>query len=485
MKKILFLLLSLSLFLFSCAQDMEPEAMDNDTAAGFITEDQVLNAVLEEMNALISDIYGGNTRSGALSIASITPFSTEATRAVSETPPAYIVNFEDNGGFAVISTDPVSDNIITISGAGSLSIEELELAYSIVCTEQTITWNDEDEGDEDEDDYEEGDEPGGSYGDGTTYGDEHITLEWDPLPFGNVDYFTSLTADDYDFTSTGDINPAAYAVANYIYTTVQINNALGGIQVVPIKFTIWKTSGGVAPIVKTKWHQGYPYNTQCPVIGQNSYGNNIYAAAGCVNIAVSQTAAYYKRPSNEDWGVMSAFGVYDPVSKSYNNTSPTGIAKVSRYIRGVGDYLDNNWGLRTGAKDKKAKKYFKKKMGLKKVSKDKYKYSRVIDRLNKRCPVYMFGYRDGNMGHTWLVDGYLVQTCTITRDGSGTETRTLFHVNWGWDNGKFDGYYVAGTFDPTQRPVMYDSSLGDKGNYRTDISAYYKNLKTISWRMVH
>ena len=58
--------------------------------------------------------------------------------------------------------------------------------------------------------------------------------------------------------------------------------------------------------------------------------------------------------------------------------------------------------------------------------------------------------------------------------------RTLVHINWGWSQGKYDGYYNEGVFDPSASALEVDTSAGDGGNGRYDMSVY-KHIKTLTW----
>mgnify|MGYP003623750694 CR=1 FL=1 len=84
-------------------------------------------------------------------------------------------------------------------------------------------------------------------------------------------------------------------------------------------------------------------------------------------------------------------------------------------------------------------------------------------------------------GHYWLVDGYLKQRRYDQSGQHPPQNRTLVHMSWGWSQGEYDGYYIEGTFDPTQRAVLVNGVIGDGGGRRTDIAAYKSRLKTLTW----
>ncbi len=127
-----------------------------------------------------------------------------------------------------------------------------------------------------------------------------------------------------------------------------------------------------------------------------------------------------------------------------------------------------------------------------------YSYTPAKSSLDAGRPVYMSG-RDGNDdGHSWLMDGYLKQSRTVTVTSTWdptpgiikdddmeislpyttihtyTGTRDLLHNNFGWF-GTDNGYYVAGIFDTTGD---YTDDLpswtrsGEPDNYEFDLKMW-------------
>lgn len=61
-------------------------------------------------------------------------------------------------------------------------------------------------------------------------------------------------------------------------------------------------------------------------------------------------------------------------------------------------------------------------------------------------------------GHEWVVDGYI----KATRKNSNEPEVVLFHCCLGWKNRLADGYYIANAFDTTQGPLIKEE--GDDSN---------------------
>ena len=86
-----------------------------------------------------------------------------------------------------------------------------------------------------------------------------------------------------------------------------------------------------------------------------------------------------------------------------------------------------------------------------------------------------------NRNHVWIIDGYATASVTCFLLNGGTEhIKDLYypHINWGWD-GYYDGYYLENVFDfeivnkdylDSPSPYNYQQSL-KVGNYDTNL--YY------------
>jgi hypothetical protein len=101
--------------------------------------------------------------------------------------------------------------------------------------------------------------------------------------------------------------------------------------------------------------------------------------------------------------------------------------------------------------------------------------------LRNDCPVFLAGCSNGNIfaGHAWVIDGYLLRQRDRYRNGGGeqnvfvgNEQQKFLHCNFGWGGG-YNGYYVAGVFDPRHgadllEPGAGDNSTNGNGNYYYD-----------------
>lgn len=201
----------------------------------------------------------------------------------------------------------------------------------------------------------------------------------------------------------------------------------------------------IAPLIKTQWGQGEPYNRMCPTIG----GEN--CVAGCVATAMAQILYYYKDyikevpvipgyvtpiekinmldlPSTEfDWNNM-LLSYPDLYYTRYTEESKNAVAKLMLYC---GQSVNMDYGIRESAggsiKDGIIN-YF----GISKNCRYIYRTQFgpewediIYKEISEGRPVCYAG-KNIYSGHAFICDGY---------DGEGN-----FHINWGWAGG-YDGFF--------------------------------------------
>ena len=464
-------------FCISCIADNVAVSLDDK-------QDYLQESTEARALKLMEDFYGPATRANDR-VPSLFTIGIR-TKADDGCIAAKIVNFEENQGFVVMmSNQQDEDNLLAISNSGNIDTQLLERAIfspdSIFeAADATLTrFGGEMLGgeivEEDEVDDEE-DEP---YSDiDPTYSSETY------IPFITVGQSTATAP---SMASGGGF--IEYCIADFIIkddifklddgcATIDGNVTSGkgnnGGEGASPEWGSWEFFSGVKPLIKTKWHQRSPYNDDCPI------RNGTKAPAGCVAIATGQIAAYFQRPVYENWGIISTFGVYNPdIGKDDMLDSNSRI--VAAYIHSLGKKLNMNYGATSSSSSiYRAKHYVRTYMGFD-ARINKWDWNRVRERLKKNIPVYTRG--KGPMGgHAWIVDGYIIQCRKDRNKVCSTQYRTLVHMNWGWNQGCYDGYYFEGVFDPTTKPIQHDTSIGDKGNARQESNARFtKKIKTLTW----
>lgn len=213
----------------------------------------------------------------------------------------------------------------------------------------------------------------------------------------------------------------------------------------------------IAPLVKTKWNQGAPYNDQCPVINEER------SVTGCVATALAQILKYHNYPAKGtgthsytweynyngtsgstdlsfdygatefDWDNM--LDVYD----SHATDAQKSAVATLMYACGVSvdmHYTPSESGASSGlvpgamidnfGYDKGCRSYYRNYYGIREWN------DLVYNQLKDYGPVQYSG-QSNDGGHSFVCDGY-------SSDG-------YFHINWGW-GGMSDGYFLLTALDP-------------------------------------
>lgn len=225
----------------------------------------------------------------------------------------------------------------------------------------------------------------------------------------------------------------------------------------PYRDSGWKSEhaliGGTG--VPVMWGQGHPYNILC----YDKKGRR--ALTGCVATAVAQAMAYYKYPASYNghtfhWDEM--LGVYswcsDDNEYAYSQTgSEQGWNDVAFLMRSLGyaGNLNMNYGVDgSSANCKYIYQTFHNFGYAGGGTQNSFNYEKMMNEIDEGRPIIMEGYDRSDMGHAWVIDGYVTHFKVRTYKNGKTERvdRTdLVHCNWGWC-GYNNGYAVANVFDP-------------------------------------
>jgi len=211
----------------------------------------------------------------------------------------------------------------------------------------------------------------------------------------------------------------------------------------------------VAPLIKSTWGQGSPYNDLCPTMSDGTR-----CASGCVATAMAQVLNYYKYPS-ELLDDLPAFttqsqGFYMPgISKgetyawddmrnTYNgNYAPAQGEAVAKLMLHCGYAVHMNYGYESGASSADIPNAMQNYFGFDKelvgaAWRDAYTIEEWTGILNRELvngrPVLYSGSGSGSMGHQFILDG-------VDKYG-------YYHINWGWD-GSCDGYFDISIMNPS------------------------------------
>ena len=240
----------------------------------------------------------------------------------------------------------------------------------------------------------------------------------------------------------------------------------------------------VAPLVKTKWNQGWPYNNLCPYDSKAKHR----CPSGCVAAAMAQVLKFWNYPQkgvgshsfkHDKYGNLSAnFGSTTYDWTHMNNTYPSGSDTVSRmavatlmYHCGVSvdmEYDTNGSGAVVYMPDRYVQYYgfYDARTALKNyfdcdtvLGYYRSDYNNLTSwtnllksELDAGRPILYAG--TGNAGgHAFVCDGY---------DANGK-----FHINWGW-GGTSDGYFGISALNPSAL-----GTGGGAGGFNTNQQALF------------
>lgn len=243
------------------------------------------------------------------------------------------------------------------------------------------------------------------------------------------------------------------------------------------------TSGGqgdIAPLIKTTWDQGVPYNNKIPV--QSTLYSNGKAATGCVATAMAQVMKYWQWPTGylsgmytntnmpsagtnlslrkytwssmpEHYGEYSSNGdgTLDTIA-TYSNKAADEVAKLM-YDCGV--LCNMKWGDSSSAENIRPlyvlTTNYKYNKYMHAEARDVYSHREfrdiLLNELNNGRPMLYWAKNKNGYGHYFICDGFDSAT-------------GMFHFNWGW-SGMYDGYYALSALTPSAP----DGSLSGFGSF--------------------
>ena len=209
----------------------------------------------------------------------------------------------------------------------------------------------------------------------------------------------------------------------------------------------------IAPLIKTAWDQGEPYNGRCPAIsGQRTY-------TGCVATSMAQVMNYWQYPAkgkgkieysdDDGCGKRLSFNfathpfdwanMLDSYTGDYTEAQGEAVAllmQAAGYSVKMSYGLDSSGALAMNVANALVK-YFDYDPGLHYTLRTYYSASQwarmMYDNLLAAGPVIYGGASMLGGGHSFILDGY---------DGNG-----YFHFNWGWSE-MSDGYYSLDALNP-------------------------------------
>ncbi|WP_295840808.1 thiol protease/hemagglutinin PrtT [uncultured Apibacter sp.] len=336
---------------------------------------------------------------------------------------------------------------------------------------------------------------------------------------GNKQGFIIISADDinypiigYSKTGSYDVNHLPENFKSWMKSVEMgmqhaFDNSINPTQEIKSEWEAYRSSAKnirarfteIQPLIKTKWDQGAPYNSQIPY--------RVYT--GCVATAIAQIMKFHQYPIS-GIGKIPAYKTVDPSNnETYNlpeidltqytyqwsdmlndysiGYTPEQAKAVGLLMYHIGASVKMQYGINgSGAYNEDALQslytYFNYDQGIDYVIRGKY-YSNVseiiinddewnsliVNELNNGRPIYYSGYTDTKAGHAFVCDGY---------DSNG-----LFHFNFGW-SGYMNGYYNSNA--PLNYKYTQSIGLNIKPNEGGEkVARYFVDKFTISKNKVY
>lgn len=148
------------------------------------------------------------------------------------------------------------------------------------------------------------------------------------------------------------------------------------------------------------------------------------------------------------------------------NPNSSGANEVSQLMYDMGAWVSMDWGCNASGADDDDMEPALHNLGYNSANQINYEntnnYDDVRDNLDEELPVLFSGCgKEFIMGiprpvdcHAWVADGYL--SGTLCPSGN---TYLKFHMNWGWTNGSYNGYYSLSNFNPGNSDYDYKSKV--------------------------
>lgn len=229
----------------------------------------------------------------------------------------------------------------------------------------------------------------------------------------------------------------------------------------------------IGNLIKTKWHQGYPYNILNPLMTNS---NTEHQPAGCVTLAVTQILNFYKHPQTlhrRNGFSLSALDV-DWSKTDITSLSDPNLLDIPTLIRFVNQgVFTKNGDTGSSSNIDDAQSFF----NLNQYTTRRYDgrdITRMISEVKAGRPVYVRGSDDNGEGHAFICDGYraikrhlcieLSTTNDIyvrdyatnpyfiyrTSEGNRITSQEYLGFNWGWG-------YSSWVIKPSNSPMDFNS----------------------------
>ncbi|MEE1021912.1 MAG: C10 family peptidase [Muribaculaceae bacterium] len=418
-----FIFAVIALLMVACSQEQiilpEPEVISPETRSTHIP----LSEALKVADRMIRAVEPEGTRASARTVESIEYYGGSATRSGEEEPMFYVVNYANDGGFAVLGADTRVDSIYAFSDEGHLDMND------------------------------------------TTF-NEGLNIFFESLALENTyQQGNQMDTTIHQFQPIGEIiTDVSYRHGPFLTPAVRKWH-----QSAP-----YNTFCPLIPVIHRE-------NT----LSSNFYIVMTPSIVGCANIAMGQIMSFYECPKVYgthvfNWEEMKSWlpeqKTYFPVE--YYPAPEHGVARLLREIGTEGN-MKTEYGVNSSSTN--TKKYYKrtfKTFEYKEPGDFKtFSTETLSSYIERNKPVLVRGNYDNGDGHVWVIDGlycdrfrYTNNLGALSYSGQGT----FFHVVWGW-GGACNGYFKHGSGFTQHSEDFRDEN--DPSNWEDDWNDHVKIYK--------
>lgn len=219
----------------------------------------------------------------------------------------------------------------------------------------------------------------------------------------------------------------------------------------------WSFYSDIEPMVPLLWNQiDPPFNDNYPLY------QGAPRKAGCVPLAISMILAYNRMPANMvignnviDWEKVNHVKRVDHSNGVVENGHPLGLIDVADLVYEVGLGCNMTYvplSSHTFAWPEDARDYLYSVGFTNATNNIGYDLDLIIDMLENNKPVFIASISGLFQGHAWIIDGMI-------RLRHNAETRNLLHCNMGF-GGIANGYYASKVFKSSNQ-VYINHNYGD------------------------
>ena len=409
------LTLGIASLLGACSNEEMPDLPNPQPSSQ--TNHLGLDRALEIVDGMMKELDGGVTRSSR-KISTIEKVNTP-TRSDADMPNWYVINYDNEAGFALINDAAIDCPVYGISNTGRLSMTDTLENKGLAMVLNNIF----------------------------------------------IKGYSELLSEDpnTESSSNSDVWGGGYfpgEPVNPSFPTDSLKQPWKPIVPPSNKIII-------SPLLTTyvqKWSQEEPFNVLCPTVYDKN-GNSKKGFVGCGPLAMAMIMSHYQWPlSYYSASPNETYEFHWDEIRDYPYRYATSrlTREISRAYNMDAQWTDSATSVKSSLAPQTFKNFGYKKPEFKKFN--EIALSTILDRV----PILMFGdgvTKNGKQsGHMWVVDGLL----GFYANDAGERPNMVeyfYHCVWGW-GGKSNGYFSIYDYDSTDNAYIYDdTSISNKTGY--------------------